>query len=71
MMLAEKIQSAIELLQGFTAQKCANDELSSDEIEQMIGELEVIISALRCALEQTEEALNIAATQGREARTEI
>jgi ferritin-like protein len=70
-MLAEQVQEAIGLLQGFTADKCKDGELAEDEIKQMIEELETIIAALRCSLEQTEEACNAAATQGREARTEI
>ena len=70
-MLAEQVQEAIGLLQGFTAQKAADGELTDTEIEQMIGELEAIICALQFAMDQRQEALQAAATQGREARTEI
>jgi hypothetical protein len=70
-MIAEKVQKAILMLQAFTAQKCEDGELTDTEIEQMIGELEAIINALQFTMEQRQEALQAAATQGREARTEI
>lgn len=70
-MLTERINAAIGLLQGFTAQKTKDGELTEDEIEQMLGELDVIKEALQYELECRQEACMAAAAQGKEARTEI
>jgi hypothetical protein len=54
--LCEKINRAIGLLQGFTAEKTRDDDLSDTEIEQLIGELETITAALQFELECRQEA---------------
>ncbi len=54
--LCEKINRAVGLLQGWTAEKTKDDDLSDAEIEQLIGELETITAALQYELECRQEA---------------
>lgn len=64
MVLIEAVTEAVGLLQGFTAQKTADGELTDDEIETMIGELTAIIDALQYELECRQEAYGTASPAG-------
>lgn len=53
----EIITRAIGLLQGFTAQKTEDGEISDSELDQLQGELEEIISAIEYERECRQTAL--------------
>lgn len=54
--LCDKINRAVGLLRGWTAEKTKDGELSDTEIEQLIGEIETITAALQYELECRQEA---------------
>lgn len=63
-MIANNFMEAIGLLQGFTAAKCADGELSDDELNQMRGELEAIIDAIDYVIDLRQTALQAAGEKG-------
>lgn len=58
---AEIIERAIGLLQGFTAQKIADGEITDAELDQLQGELEAIIAGIEYERECRETARQAAA----------
>lgn len=58
---AEIIERAVGLLQGFTAQKISDGEISDAELDQLQGELEAIIAGIEYERECRDTARQSAA----------